>query len=201
MCTNKALKFQKSFIVNRIKPTNPSAWHDTTFVAKLKAADETNMATLEASTKGYCNCVATIFRYQQCGLSKALMKVCFTDNRIICHGGFNPLTDSKWKDESIKTQVKGVCRIMIYLQCKADELKACNGYLKAALEEKFDMLFTERKDDDRYSALKIVNAIDEFAAGPQAFLTKYGFTWFLCHCEESKKSECFGLINAAKNVK
>ena len=198
MCTNKAIKYQKQFIVNRITPKSPNAWHDTTFVAKLKATDETNMATLEAHTKGYCNWVATIHRYQRCGLSKALMKVCFTDDKITANGGFDPLTDSKWKDNSNKMKVKGACRTMIYLQCRADELEACNGYLKTAFEEKFELLFTEKKDDDSYSALKLDNAIAGFADGPREFLTNYGDTWFLCDCEQSKKSECYDLINAAE---
>jgi hypothetical protein len=195
-CENKAIIYQKYFFVNRITPPRPSTWHDITFVAKLKDTDLTNMATLEASSKGYCNWVSTILRYRMCGLSKALMKVCFTDDKITANGGFKLLTDNKWKDNNKKIKVNEVCKTMIFLQCKPDDTDdqgTCIGYIKSAFESKFDMLFTEKKDEENYKAIKLEDAIVEFAIGPQAFITKYGDTWFFCDCKPSKKSECHAL--------
>ena len=209
-CTSQALINQGHFVINRmpapmlVPGIPPPAYANTQFVAKLNVNTPRNMATLTAaSTIGYCNWVSTAPPYKKCGMAKALMYTCFTDDIITENGGFKPLTDKKWKDEKKKQQVAEVCLTMIYLQCRPidddgqplSNPGVCILYLKTAVKARFEMMFTGKLGFTGrvYTAMKTADAVSEFGTGAAAFIEKYGDTWFFCHCDPSKQPQCLNI--------
>ena len=160
------------------------------------------MASVNGNSNGWCVDLRVEQRCKNCGLENALMNVCFNDYDVTGKGGFNPLTDTTWKDTRYKTRARVHCRLLVYAPCQNDDL--CLAIFDAAVSSGFDVMFVAlTRGLQDHLAIDILNAMCLFrgvplmpgaqGVGSEKFLKTYGPKWFFC------KSYCSDFLNCDIN--
>ena len=158
----------------------------------LHVDDIDDLAYNTARAPGICNDVNTRDNSQRCGLATQLMYLCYIDPDITRGGGFDASNDPNCFENGgdRQQQADTNCEILIFVLNSSDPLDAATGYLSAALQADFPMMFTFSAYDAYGEILNVEQAKQEYGPNPLLFNEQHGEFWYFCKCRDARRQEC-----------
>ena len=160
--------------------------HDYHFKIFLKKDDDNYLSLLKAGKGGQCESVATLEEFRRCGFATQLMLLCFQDRDITANGGVDISTDEQFEKNPVqKQQAIDECQTIVTLTMGGN-IAAGISYIKAAIQAKYQKMFTVTAGETNMGSMKTDDAVKEFKQlGSDKFVFKYGMNWFFCKCKNT----------------